>query len=537
MNDPDQSVVWSSAIGDTPPTGALDYEDAPAVEERPDTDLADAYTSMGFIGAALKRRRRFWCSLAVLGLFIGSAIYIAFPPSYQASATVLLTNNPSEDPANAIATNQSLAQSNTVAAQVVHQLGLHQTVPSFQAATTVTVVTDQVLTIAVSAPSSSAAMTRASALVTAFLQFRANYLRNQQKLLATETNQQVNQAQQRLAALTREIDQLSAQPATAAGQTKLKNLEAQSGAQANIVQASLANLSAAQTTTTSIINGSQVLNTVAPVHQSRVKRASLYVGGGLIAGLALGMAIVVIMALASDSLRRRDDIADVIGAPVRLSVGPLQPKLLGLRGRAARDRDMKRVVALLRGALPGSSRGTAGLAVVAVDNAPVVAPAVAALAAACAREGKQVVVADFSGGVLAKRLGVKVPGISAVSLDGKHLVAVLPDEEDPAPAGPLNSRAQHRPASEKMLTACASADVLLTLTTLDPTLSGDHLATWATDAVAVVTAGHSSAARIHAVGEMIRVAGMRLASVAVIGADKGDESLGAILVPGRSGPV
>ena len=71
-----------------------------------------------------------------------------------------------------------------------------------------------------------------------------------------------------------------------------------------------------------------------------------------------------------------------------------------------------------------------------------------------------------------------------------------------------------------------SADLLLTLVTLDPALGGDHLATWATNAVVVVSAGQSSAERIHGVGEMIRLAGMRLDSVVLLGADKSDESLG-----------
>jgi hypothetical protein len=42
----------------------------------------------------------------------------------------------------------------------------------------------------------------------------------------------------------------------------------------------------------------------------------------------------------------------------------------------------------------------------------------------------------------------------------------------------------------------------------------------------VVSAGESSAERLHGVGEMIRLAGTRLVSVVLIGADKRDESLG-----------
>ena len=105
----------------------------------------------------------------------------------------------------------------------------------------------------------------------------------------------------------------------------------------------------------------------------------------------MGLAIVIIRALVSDRLRRRDDIAYALDAPVRLSVGTLRARrwLPTLPGRAAkRDLDMKRVVAHLQSAVPRSTKGPAGLAIVAVDNAPVVARAVAALAASCAEPGQ-----------------------------------------------------------------------------------------------------------------------------------------------------
>ena len=68
--------------------------------------------------------------------------------------------------------------------------------------------------------------------------------------------------------------------------------------------------------------------------------------------------------------------------------------------------------------------------------------------------------------------------------------------------------------------------------TLDPSFGGEHLATWATSAVVVVTAGRSSWTRIHAVGEMIRLAGTSLISAVLVGADKTDESLGVTQHPG-----
>ena len=105
--------------------------------------MTSGFTSLGFIKAALRRRAWLWCLLAVVGLLIGSALYKEFPPAYQASTSVLITDNPNQDPMIAIQTDISLAQSRTVAGRVAQQLGLNQTVNSLLAAYTVTAVTDR----------------------------------------------------------------------------------------------------------------------------------------------------------------------------------------------------------------------------------------------------------------------------------------------------------------------------------------------------------------------------------------------------------
>ena len=103
--------------------------------------------------------------------------------------------------------------------------------------------------------------------------------------------------------------------------------------------------------------------------------------------------------------------------------------LPGRRGlAAARGRDMQRIVAHLRDAVPASSRGAAALAVVPVDDPQVAALSVVSLAVSCAQQGKQVVVADLcSGAPAARLLGAKDPGVRTVSVDGAHLVVAVPD--------------------------------------------------------------------------------------------------------------
>ena len=432
-----------------------------------------------------------------------------------------------------VQTDANLAQSQTVAGQAVKQLGLHQTVSSFQAAYSVAIISDTVLTFNVGAPTSAEAVRRASALATAFLQYRAQYMRAQYQQLVTELDQQYNAAQQQLNSINAQISQLGSQSSSPAQQAKLNSLLTQRSAQNQIVQYATGTKATAKTSTNTVIADSEVLNSATPIPRSKIKSAGLYVVGGFFGGLAVGLAIVVISALVSDRLRRRDDIAAALGAPVRLSVGGLRRRCWwpGLPRRSAKRKlDMRRVVAHLQALVPGSSRGPARLAVVAVDDPPVVAQAVVSMAGSCAGKGQHVVVADLSGGAqLARLLATTEPGVHAVRWNGVQFTLAFPASDDVAPVGPWQgptSPVATTQPSEAIVEACASADLLVVLVTLDPAFGGDHLATWVTDVVAVVTAGKSSVERVRGVGEMIRLAGLRVDSAILIGADKGDESLG-----------
>jgi capsular polysaccharide biosynthesis protein len=550
VNDRDETTTWPvvSITDDIPERFWADGDGRAATADRAGAEVTGGLISLAFIGAALRRGAWLWCSFGLLGLLIGSGLYAKYPPAYQASTAVLIQDGINVDPAAAIQTDATLAASRTVATEVVRQLGLQQSVGSFRAAYTATIVTNQVLLITVGAPSGPEALRRTTAVATAFLQFHARYAQIQQQQLAIQLNQQVSQAQQRVSSITKELDRVSAEPSSPAVQARIASLNDQrqtaSSALSQVEQYSTDTLAAAQTNTNSIAKGSRVLDDASLIQHSRLKAIALYMAGGLVGGLVIGMAIVIIMALVSDRLRRRDDVADAIGAPVRFSVGPMTgsrwpPQLPGRAGRRALD--MRRVVTHLRALVPGSSRGPAGLAVVAVDNAQAVARVVVALAMSSVREGKEIVVADLSAGAHAARLlGVRNPGVHMVSREGANLTVVVPDRDDIAPVGPLaGTRSPTRPgqAGHELVAACASADMLLTLATLDPAFGGDYLATWATDVVAVVTAGQSSGERIHGVGEMIRLAGTRLDSVVLLGADKSDESLGVPRTTDEPAPV
>jgi hypothetical protein len=244
--------------------------------------------------------------------------------------------------------------------------------------------------------------------------------------------------------------------------------------------------------------------------------------------------VVLIRALTSDRLRQRDDVAQALGAPVKLSVGQLRPnrRLVGRHGlAAARNPDVWRIAAYLDRVVPSRPR-RAALAVVPVDDPWAAALSVVSLAASRAQQGELVVLADLASGAPAARLlGCHERGVSVVSGYDNRLVLAVPEGDDVLlPVGPLGpfgrARTYSSPFADAVAAATAQANLLLTLATLDVCLGGDHLATWATDAVAVITTGRSSWTTVSAVGEMVRRSGTRLESAVLIGADNTDESLG-----------
>lgn len=530
MNEPDQTMPRTT--GERQLSDRLwAFDELSVIKGGPAIDITAGLVSLRFIRSALRRRRWVWCLTTALGLLVGMGLFVKFPPAYHASTTVLLVDSPNQDPAQEVLTDVALAESTTVAGKVVKQLGLSQSVPSLMAAYTVTPVTDQVIIINMGASSADEAVRRAAAVARQFLIYRAQYTRTQLQQAEAQLTGQVTKAQQTLASIKSQISRTS-------DQTKLASLrdheKAATDALAQIQQYVTGNLATLRSAAANMNTGSQVLDTPVAQKPSKLKGGPLYVVGGVLIGGALGMGIVVIGAIMSDKLRRRDDIAYTFGAPVRLSVGPLRTgRGTGVRGAGkTRERDMRRVVDYLRDAIPGSSRGPAGLALVPVDDVPTAAEILVGLVTDAVDRGAKVMLADLSEGrMAARRLGIEEPGIHTSDSEGRRFLLVVPDANDVAPVGPLRSKASatgYAQAGERLIAAANSVDLVLTLATLDPAFGSDHLPTWATDAVGIVTSGVNPAAKINAAGELVRLAGTRLDSVVLLDADSSDESLGVL---------
>jgi capsular polysaccharide biosynthesis protein len=518
------------------------FEDfVPPPDERPATETVTGLTSVPYITAALKRAVWFLIGAAIFGLFGGTVAYKGFPPPYQGTTSLLMTNSPTEDPVAAMATDVTLAQSRSVAGLAVSMLNPVEQAPALMKACVVVSSTDRVMVITCSASSSTLALDRTSALASAFLKFRANQLQVQQQAVLNSLNTEITTAEQRVESISKQINQVTAELPSSARTAKLASLDNQRTAAettfSTLQQTVTGNQANSEVTTAEEIKNSGVLDPAALIAHSRLKEMGIYVIGGLIAALAIGIGIVIVRALVSDRLRRRDDVAQALGAPVKVSVGAVRlsrwrPGRHGLA--AARSREIQRIVAHLRTVVPRSSRGAAALAIAAIDNAAVTALPLVSLALARAQEGQRVVVADLSDDATAARLlGQRKPGIHQVGAGGGKLALVVPDRNAIAPTGPFDrGLALAGPEPDPALvTACASADLILTLVTPDPSFGVDYLPTWAERVVVVVTAGRSSTTRIQAAGEILRLAEMHISSAVLVGADKTDESVGTVSAP------
>jgi capsular polysaccharide biosynthesis protein len=544
LSSNDQMTTLSRADRLDLPERLWAFDDS-AVEDRY-ADLAGSLVSLAFIRAAIRRGARFWSAMAVLGLLAGLASYLAFPPGYQANTAVLLTFGPYENSSSAALDDQVIVQSRAVAALALHQLRLKESPSSFLGEYTAAAVSERVLLITVTAPSGNEAVRRAWAVAHAFLTFRARELRIDQTLVIDSIHLQIKSARRSLASIGNQIAAVLAEPASPEQVTKLKALRSEQSQQKTALYTLQQGSSAvsAETATTLAVKGSKVIVRAALVPHSRLKPSLFDSAIGLVAGLALGLGIVVIRALISDRLRRRDDVARALGASVRLSIPklPLSRWRPGRRGlAAAATKEASRIVMYLGSAVAPTKGGFASLAVVPVDDVQVAAVCLTSLAISCADEGLQVVLADlFVGAPAARLVGVGDSGVTEVRIGEAGLVVAVPDQNDIVPVGPLQRGSPGIGVDDDLAAACASADLVLTLVPLDPAVGGEHLSGWSSSIVAIVTAGRSSVDRIKAVGQMIRLAGVPLVSAVLIGADKTDESLGMAHVPGseyQPGPV
>jgi hypothetical protein len=384
------------------------------------------------------------------------------------------------------------------------------------------------LQVTVSAPTAAEALARVTVLDTVFLAKRA-------QIFTSENEATVAALQSDAAIESTQADKLTAEIST----DEAAGAPASSSAMVNLSNTAAGDLAAAGQYSTDIltdnnltasINASKVLPSPEALHSSKLKKLIADPGTGLVAGLAIGCGLVAFEALAFERLRRRDDIARVLGAPVDIAVPPItRPRLARVaRLRRSLERSM-RPVRLMVGSLRSllASAPSPGLAVVSIDSLEAASLAVAALARSLATEGRQVTLLDLSNErLLCQLFGLEEPGTKVVFEGTEAPVTLVWQEEADIAFASASRRGQARRAADRWET-----EVVLALVTLDPAYGARHLIGQVTDAVAVVSVGRSKEAKVQSVAEMLEAAGIILRSAIVVGIDVDDDTLGRVPTP------
>ena len=247
-----------------------------------------------------------------------------------------------------------------------------------------------------------------------------------------------------------------------------------------------------------VVKGSFAIDRATPVERSMIKELGRNALSGLVAGLAIGLALVVLLAVTSNRVWRRDDVAEAMRHSVNLSTGPIRvgrrTARRAMRKLIARPTpELAKVVAHLRDQLATSSSTDHSLAVIAVGGLEVATASVCATAAALAHDGVDVAVVDAS------ERGV---------VSGHRL---LQEHEPETSGGDACGHIRLVSLTDSLGVPSPAADqVVLVLAMLDPAEGAEQIRTLASTAVAIVTAGRSTMATLRAVSDMLDVAEVEL---------------------------
>lgn len=472
--------------------------------------------------ATVRRKRRVWLITGLVGLIVGASLHLVVPRKFTAVTDLYLAIPAGADPAQVMANNVSLLQTEVVAQQAVTAGHLHMVPHTLLSHYTGLAVSDNIMSITFSGPSQIEAASGASAVARAFLAVHAKEMGLQTDALVRGLQTQISSFNNEIDSLNGEINNLSAATADTQSNNQLTDLVNQRSGEESQVSQLQAQVDQALLNEQFTDHTSTVLDPAAVVPSSAERVVLVDALSGLVAGLAVGLAAVIFSALLSERPPDRSTVATTLGAPVELSLQRYRSPRVMRRSRLARrlrepTPTLRMIERRLRGQLE-SAPGSA-LAVVAVGTSEPTALAVGALALALSSEGHRVVVVDAADNrPLAKILGLssKPDAMETFQLPavGGPPVRVLVAPEDPL-------RMAKKPPPD-------DADALLILASLDAAFGAEHLAPWVTDAVMVMSSRTTTPTRMTVSREMLHEAGISLRSVILLDSDPQDESSGAL---------
>ena len=484
--------------------------------------LLGPMVSLRSLQTTVWRRRRIWLLTALLGLIIGSSLHLVLPPKYMAVTDLYIAQPSGADPAQATLNDISLLETQMVAKQAIATHHLHLSPSALLSHYIGESASENIMSIKYSAGSAADAISGDQAVSQAFLAVLAQELRLQTNVLVRGLQSQISSLNAAINTLNNSISSLSSTSPDSQTTNHVTELVNQRGSDQQQVGQLQSQMQQAKLNEQSTDDASNVLDPAVVVPASKKKVLVEDGLSGLIAGLALGLAFVVLASVLSEPPFSRSMAAREFGTPVELSLERFRsPRLMRRRRLSRQLRQPGLVVSMIERRLRNHVESVPGsaLAIIELGSAEPAALAVGALALTLASEGHRVVVVDAGENrVLASAFGLtakpKQMETFEVPAGGDTPVTIIVAPQDPA------QMAQKPPPDD--------ADAVLVLGTLDPAFGAEQLASWVTDAVVILSAKGISLTRMQVSREMLRDAGIFLRSLILLGSDGRDETSGAL---------
>ncbi|MEU1080267.1 Wzz/FepE/Etk N-terminal domain-containing protein [Streptomyces sp. NPDC005908] len=443
---------------------------------------------------SVRRRRRLWGSLALLGLLLGAAVAVLLPPPPTAVTKVLVAHQDDQpnDPGTLILTDVALLHTTRIADAALESLGSSESAEDFMEDYEGAGLTNNLMEIKATGDTGEEAVARAEAVAEAFV---ADHVRRIKQAAAADATTLLIQRDR----MQTELDQVNetigdGPPEGSPEQSaNLESLFARRAELSSRISDFTQRAAEARVGTPRLIAGTQIVDAPHTVRHSMPKSLVTDGGIGLVLGLVLGLVVAAVASVVGDRPVLRREIAAHLGASVTAEVSrsALRPGGLwrGRRRRAARTR--------LTSSLARTVRGST--------------EPVSLLELGCAR------------------------GASAIALD---LARTLAEDEpvvvvDALPRHGPAARRRPKPGDPEVVGVERAAAVSperrrIGVGSVAPGATWADLASLGTRTVLVVRAGHGTTAWLHTVARQLADRRVEVAGVVLVDPDPRDRTDGTL---------
>ena len=463
----------------------------------------------------IRRKRRMWLSLALLGLIAGGLVAVFLPPAPSAETELLVVheNDTASDSGNLMQTDVAVLQTTKIAGDALKRLGSNESAEKFLKTYEGTGLTSNMMRIEVSGKTQADAVRRAKALADAFI---ADHVSRTQQAADADAKALIAQRDRTQAELTKVNNQINSAQNKA---NRDNNNDGQpdgagiSTTESESLYARRAELTAKVSDLSSraetagigaprVAAGTQIVDAPRAVPQSLIITGATNAAIGFGLMLAAGIAIAAIAGVVRDRPVLRKDISANLGASViaQLSAPRRGPSRLWRTKRAVRER--RRVA----GTLVRLVRSGAGPVSVLELGSPRIAAALALdVAAELANDRDVVIIEDPAGRVVADDL----PGRDLNELTGRSerpIRIIGADETAPRPPG----------------------EIRVGIGSVTPGTSWTDLRHLGVETLLVVRTGFADTAWLHTVARQLADCQIPIVGVVLVDPDPRDKSDGTL---------